>query len=438
MELPNSLPAEELVLGTIIRHKEACTESVAKLSPEAFFDDVHQEIFSAACKLFSENIPVHNVTLYEEVKNNKEFLSRGGIGYLEELESKSTTDPITPYISILNDKFKLREKIKVSSQFIIEAGRDLPDKTKLTSYESLLVELSDSKDSENCVLASGLVENTLEKAYQNYRTGNLYTGVRTWIKSLDKLTGGLQKQDLVVVAARPNIGKSALGLTVVQNIILNDITQPVVFFSLEMSRQSLVVRLLAGIAKVPFYNVMSGLMAEREWARVLHAAELIKKSNFIIDDTPSINPLYLRSKMKYLKHVHPTLDLAIVDYLQLMTSHKKSNNRNEEITAISAAVKACCKDTNMPIMALSQLNRMIERRGKDDRRPMLSDLRDGGSIEQDADIVVFIHREEFYNPTDENKGLAELIIAKQRNGPLGTINCAFISKYARFENVKLI
>ncbi|MBP7164014.1 MAG: replicative DNA helicase, partial [Candidatus Omnitrophica bacterium] len=343
-----------------------------------------------------------------------------------------TAAHIEHYAQIVKEKGILRKLIKNATQIVnisYEAKGDVAE--IVDTAERLVFEISDLKHRQQSVHIKELVKASIEKIDSLYQRKEHVTGLATGFEEFDRMTSGLQPADLIVVAGRPSMGKSAFAATIMENVGVEQ-KKGVAFFSLEMSKEQLVQRMLCSLARVDAHKVRSGFLSPSDWPKLTSAAGKLSGSKIFIDDTPAISALELRAKARRLKS-HHDIQLIVVDYLQLMRGVVKTESRQQEISEISRSIKALARELGVPIIALSQLSRAVESR--QDHRPQLSDLRESGAIEQDADLVCLLMREEYYNPTEENKGIAEIIIAKQRNGPVGTIKLSFIKEYMRFENL---
>jgi len=346
-----------------------------------------------------------------------------------------TSANVEHYSQIVKEKGILRKLIRNATQIIHESYEstgqieDIVDKA-----EKLIFEIADLKHKSKSVLIKELVRESIETLDKLYKRKEHITGIATGFREFDKMTSGLQKADLIIVAGRPSMGKSGLAVSIAENAAIEN-KKSVAIFSLEMSKEQLVQRMLCSQARVDAHKVRSGFLAPPDWPKLTAAAGKLSESKIFIDDTPAISALELRAKARRLKANHD-VDLIILDYLQLMRGSSKTDNRQQEISEISRSIKALARELNVPIIALSQLSRAVESR--QDHRPQLSDLRESGAIEQDADVVVLLMREEYYEPTEENKGVADVHIAKQRNGPVGTIKLSFIKEYVRFENLAFV
>ena len=384
--------------------------------------------------MFSKNSAVDVVTLTEELKKKGQLDEAGGVPYITSLTSSiPTAANIEHYARIVREKGTLRQLINNATGIVQDCYESTSEVDKLLDRaERLIFEITSKKVDQKSVLLKDIIKHSIETIDNLYQRKENITGIPTGFNEFDVMTAGLQASDLIIIAGRPSMGKSALATCMAEYAgIVEKI--PVAFFSLEMSKEQLVQRMLCSHARVNAHKVRTGFLSQSDWPRLVNAAGKLSEAPIYIDDTPGISVLELRAKARRLKSQYD-IKLVILDYLQLMQGPTKSENRQQEISEISRSLKALARELNVPIIAISQLSRAVEQR--QDRRPQLSDLRESGAIEQDADVVVLLLREEYYNPNlEEKKGLAEVIIAKQRNGPVGIFTLTFISEYTRFENL---
>jgi len=431
--LPHSLDAERTVLGAILIDNESFHNASEILKQEDFYRQAHQKIFARMESLSTRGQGIDLVTLKEELARAGELESSGGIAYLTSLVDGVPRATNVPYYSrIVKEKSVLRSLISSANQ-IIQSCFDEPEDTQsvLDQAEKTIFEIAEGSIRTGFEPVSDIVRNTFQSIDELSERKEMVTGVPTGFEKFEELTSGLQASDLIIVAARPAMGKTSFCLNIAQHAGLAG--RSVGVFSLEMSKEQLVLRMLCSEARVDMHRLRSGFISEKDWSKLIQAVSKLSSARIFIDDSPALSVLEMRAKARRLKLEHG-LDLLIVDYLQLMQGRGRFENRNQEIASISRSLKGLAKELNIPVVALSQLSRAPEGRG--DHRPQLSDLRESGALEQDADVVVFIYREEEYNETPENKGLAELIISKQRNGPTGVVRVAFIKEYTRFENLE--
>ena len=442
--LPANIDAERTILGAILLDNAAHAEAAERLESEDFSLDSHQRIYLRMTELLTSQRAVDIVTLSEELARNKEIESVGGVAYLASLTEGLPLRPvIEEYIRIVKDKSLLRRLMAICSAAIARAAdQSEPALDVLGAAESQLLEVSDKGIVRGLQPLDQIVANSFGSIDNLYKQSREVTGLATDFVELDRLTSGLQKGELIIIAARPSMGKTAFAINMAQNSAVNH-EAIVAIFSLEKSKESLLRRMLASQASVDQRRLQTGFVGREEQDKLQHALGQLVETRLFIDDTAGISLSEMRAKARRLKQNAGGLDLIVVDYLQLMSATlpsaggKRYENRTQEVSAISRGLKALAKELDVPVVALSQLSRASERRG-DDKRPMLSDLRESGSIEQDADVVAFIHREAYYNRTEEmsesEKAKSEIIIAKQRNGPTETVYLNFISKYTRFSN----
>ena len=432
---PHDVEAEKAVLSALLLDNNAVHSVLNEIAPEDFYHPSHQQIYSAMLALQDENQPVDLHTLSDYLNTQKRLDAVGGLVFLSELADYAATSAnVLHHARIVRDKSVKRNLIRVAAQ-IAESSFDQTDDSEqlLDEAESKIFDLGQAKARTTfTTLDVGLHEamNHIDDLMES--SGEL-TGVPSGYKDLDADTGGLQPGELIVIAARPSMGKTALALNVARNAAV-DAHKKVAIFSLEMTKRSLILRLLASEAQVNFTNFRKGYGNAEAYRRIQSAANRLSGAQIWMDDTGTITILEIKAKCRRLKSEHG-LDLVMVDYLQLAHGNTPTSRKDLEIAEISHGLKALAKELDIPVIALSQLNRGPEQRDPDKRRPNMGDLRESGAIEQDADVIAFIYRDEVYNPTEENQGLAELIIAKQRNGPTGTIKLQFDGQYARFRDL---
>jgi len=426
------------VLGAMLLEKGALAKAIEILDESCFYKPAHQRIFEAMTALFERSEPVDLITLIDELRRRAELEKVGGEFYLTELTTKVTSAAnVEFHAHIVLEKALMRQLIVSSSDVISRAYNETEDALDLLDEaEQKIFQISEQRMKKSFVTMNTAVHSTMEMIESIHGKHSGVTGVPSAFTEVDNYTGGFQKSDLIIVAGRPSQGKTAFVLSVARNAsIIHDV--PVGFFSLEMSSQQLVLRLICAEARVDAHSVRTGRLPEDEWRKLSTSVGKLYKAKIFIDDTPALSVLEVRAKARRLKAEH-NVGMIVVDYLQLMQGPKNAQSREQEISTISRSLKALAKEINIPVVALSQLNRAVEARG--DKRPVLADLRESGAIEQDADVVLFVHRPEMYNiMNDDNnestEGIAEIIIGKQRNGPTGTARMAFIKQYARFENL---
>lgn len=433
--LPASLDSERIILGSILLDNDLLSQAIELLEVDDFYSPLHRRIYRAMMALFESGERVEPILVAEEIKKEGALDAIGGVTTISNLAyGLPHFADISQYAKVVKDKAMMRNLIRVCGQISNEALSEEEDAVDvIDNAERMIFALSDSRARQGFVPVKSVAANVLKKV-QDYanRDTHALTGLATGFRDLDAQTSGLQKTDLIIVAARPSMGKTAFCLTLAQNAALQE-KAVVAVFSLEMSREQLVMRMLSSEARIDAQRFRTGFISRDEWPRLADAIASLSESKIFIDDTPGISVLEMRAKARRLLSEQKKLDLIVVDYLQLMSGSKRSESRQQEVSQISRDLKALAKELEVPIVALSQLSRAPEMRNPP--KPLMSDLRESGSIEQDADVVAFIFREDYYNQTDENAGLAELIIAKQRNGPTGTVNLAFLKEFTRFENL---
>ncbi len=431
---PQSLEAERAVLGSMLIEESAILASIELLKEDDFYSSANRKVFSVMCGLFSENKAADILILTETLKRQGLLQEVGGPAYLTCLASEvPTAANVEQYAKIVKEKSVLRKLINASTQIVSEGYSDEHENVNklLDKAEKLIFDITSHKVEAGFISLKDIIKDSIETIDKLYQNKTHVTGVATGLTDFDVMTAGLQKSDLVVIAGRPSMGKTSLALRMLDHAAIKG-SVPVAIFSLEMSKEQLVQRLLCSHARVDLQKVRTGYLSEKnEWPKLTSAASILADAPIYIDDTPSISALEVRAKARRLKSQHD-IQLVMVDYLQLMEASSRSDSRQQEISDISRSLKALARELEVPVIAVSQLSRAVESRT--DRRPQLSDLRESGAIEQDADVVALLLREEYYSPSPENKGRAEVIIAKQRNGPVGNFYLTFIKEYARFEN----
>lgn len=430
---PQSVEAEVAVLGSMLIDEEAIAKAIEVLNENSFYKESHRKIFSTIIELYDKSKAVDLVTLIDKLKKQGALEDVGGSSYVASLTSVvPTAANIFHYAKIVKEKNLLRKLINTATQIISDGYEHSGDvDILLDKAEHLIFDITSDHVETKVVSIKDIIKDSIEAIDALYQRKENITGISTSFHDLDVLTAGLQPSDLIVIAGRPSMGKSALATCIAEHAGVVD-KVPVAFFSLEMSKEQLVQRMLCSHARVDAHKVRTGFLSQSDWPRLTNAAGKLSEAPIFIEDTAGLTVLEIRAKARRLKAQHG-IKLVIVDYLQLMQGPARSENRQQEISEISRSLKALARELRVPVIAISQLSRAVEQRA--DRRPQLSDLRESGAIEQDADLVALLLREEYYNPTEENKGVAELIVAKQRNGPVGTLKLAFISEYARFESL---
>lgn len=430
---PQNVEAEQAVLGAMLLSHDAVIVAMEKLQSQDFYRDVHRIIFEAMEHLHRENKEIDVITLPDELKRMKKLDDVGGLEYVLNLPNLvGSAANIEYYANIVAEKALARNLISTCTELTTEAY-DGQKKTEalLDDAERRILQLSDTKNRGDFASVGAVVEVTLDKITKLYENKAGLTGLPTGFRDLDRMTSGLQPSDLILVAARPSMGKTAFTLNIAQNVGVRQ-HKTVAFFSLEMSQEQLVQRLLCQIAHIDSQKLRTGqLNSDEEWTRLTDACDKLYESPIYIDDTPGISVAEMRSKARRLKSEHG-LDLIIVDYLQLMQG-RNAESRQQEISEISRSLKALARELKVPLIALSQLSRSVESR--QDKRPMLSDLRESGALEQDADIVSFLYREDYYDKETENQHITEVILAKHRNGPVGSVKLYFKNEFTLFLNL---
>jgi replicative DNA helicase len=435
--MPANIEAERSILGAILLDNHAFNDAAEHLKPEDFSLDAHRRIYARMMDLSESSKPIDIITLVEELEQKKDLQAIGDVGYVSSLLDGVPDRPsIDHYVRIVRDKAILRGLISVSSSAIAKASEQSdPADDILNDAEAAIFALSEKRIGQGFQGIQDIVRNSFGSIDALLQRGQRITGLATHYTELDEMTSGLQKSDLVILAARPSMGKTSFAMNIAENAAIDD-GKTVGIFSLEMSSEALLQRLLCSRAIVDAHKMRTGSLWADDMKKVGRAMEELANAQIYIDDTPGITLSEMRAKARRLKQSRGALDLLVVDYLQLMSGgSKRFENRTQEVSAISRGLKAIAKELGVPVMALSQLSRAPESRGGD-HRPQLSDLRESGSIEQDADVVMFIFREEIYRPDDlELKGRAEIIMAKQRNGPIGKFHLAFLHNSTRFANL---
>ncbi|MCK9781324.1 replicative DNA helicase [Proteus columbae] len=435
---PHSLEAEQSVLGGLMIDNERWDNVSERVTAEDFYSRPHRTIFSQMQRLLELGKPIDLITLSEALEQNAELDSVGGFAYLAEL-SKNTPSAanINAYADIVRERAVVRDMIKVANE-IADAGFDPQGRTSedlLDFAESRVFQIAETRANkdEGPKAIDTILEETVEKIEQLYqKPHDGVTGVSSGYQDLDKKTAGLQKSDLIIVAARPSMGKTTFAMNLCENAAMTE-EKPVLIFSLEMPGNQIMMRMLASLSRVDQTRIRTGQLDDEDWARISSTMGiLLEKRNMYIDDSSGLTPTEVRSRARRIYREHGGLSLIMIDYLQLMRVPSLSENRTLEIAEISRSLKALAKELQVPVVALSQLNRSLEQRA--DKRPVNSDLRESGSIEQDADLIMFIYRDEVYHESSDLKGVAEIIIGKQRNGPIGTVRLTFNGQWSRFDN----
>ena len=432
---PHSIEAEQSVLGGLMLTQEAWDKVADKLTDADFYRRDHQIIFRAIGELATKGMPCDAVTLGEWFESQGVSEAVGGARYVLELaNSTPSAANIVAYADIVREKSVLRQLIDAGTEIAGEAfqpeGRPATEIVELAEQKVFRIAEAGSRGRQGFVSMRAAVKEAFRQLQERYENRSPITGMPTGFTDFDHKTAGLQPGDLIIVAARPSMGKTALALNMAEYAAIKT-GKAAAVFSMEMSSSQLAFRLISSLGRINQQHLRTGDLADEEWPRVTSAITMLSEAKIFIDDTPSLSPLELRARARRLKREHD-LGIIMIDYLQLMQVPGNKENRATEISEISRSLKALAKELNVPVIALSQLNRSLEQRT--DKRPVMADLRESGAIEQDADVIVFIYRDEYYNQDSTEKGIAEIIIGKQRNGPTGTVKLTFLGQYTRFEN----
>jgi len=435
---PQSIEAEMSILGGILLENEAINRVLEILVPEDFYRETHRKIMRAMIELSDQREPCDLITLTTVLKKRGELEDVGGGAYLATLvDFVPTAANIVYYCKIVKEKAVARKLINAATDIITQGHDEQSDiEELLDSAQKVIFEISENKIKPAFYPVNSILKDTIKNIQTLYEKKEHVTGVPTGYIDLDEMTAGFQRGDLIIIAGRPSMGKTAFALNIAQySAIHAEPAQPVAIFSLEMSKEQLVTRLLCSEARVDAGRLRTGHLNDSDWPKLMHGAGSLHKAKIFIDDTPAISVLEMRAKARRMKAEH-RIGMIVVDYLQLMRGGSNPESRQQEISEISRSLKALAKELDVPVIALSQLNRGLESRT--DKRPMMSDLRESGAIEQDADVIMFVYREEVYNKENPDlKGRAEIIIGKQRNGPIGKVDLSFLGEYTRFENLSM-
>ena len=434
--LPQSIEAEHSVIGSMIIDKNSIAKVMESLEEEDFYRDGHKAIYKAILEMFRNDMAVDLVTLLEYLKSTNMLERAGGVTYITELSaSVPTTANLSAYIKIVSDKSTLRKLIKASTT-IIEESYNKQDKVEsvVDIAEKKIFNIAENRTSKDFEPLSDVLERGFLQIEKLFNNKGEITGVGSGFTDLDSMTSGFQSGDMILIAARPSMGKTTFALNIAEHAALRE-HKSVVIFSLEMSKEQLAYKLLCSEANVDMLKLRTGALEDSDWENIARATGPLSKAKVYIDDTAGVTVMEMRSKCRRLK-LEYGIDLIVIDYLQLMSGGSGTDNRQQEVSEISRSIKALAKEMECPVIALSQLSRAPEQRA--DHRPMLSDLRESGSIEQDADLVMFLYRDEYYNKETEDKNIGECIIAKQRNGPVGTVKMAWLGQYSKFGNLDVI
>lgn len=429
---PHDDAAELAVLGAMFLDREAASLALEMLTGEDFYRPDHRQVFEAAEELYHSGVPIDMITVKNKLEEKQVFEQIGGLPFLANIStSVGSSANMRHYAAIVEEKSVLRRLIRTAnniSQMSYEGKTDV--NAIMDTAEKGIFDIMQNRHSDQFHHIRDIAVDSIEKIEDIYRSKGKLTGVPTGFVDFDQKTAGLQKSDLILLAARPSMGKTAFALNIIQNAAIRS-NVPTAVFSLEMSREQLVNRMLCSEAMLDAQRLRTGELTDSDWADLIQAMGPLSQAPIYIDDTPGVTPMEVRSKCRRLK-VEKGLGLIVIDYLQLMSGNGRNDSRQQEISEISRALKAIAREMEAPVIALSQLSRACEQRA--DHRPMLSDLRESGAIEQDADVVAFLYRDEYYFPDTEKKNQAELIIAKQRNGPTGTVDLTWMGQYTKFGN----
>lgn len=431
---PQNLEAERSVLGAMLIEKEAIAKAIDFLREGSFYSETHQKIFQAIIDIYDKNKAVDFVTVAEELKKAKLLKEVGGATYLSNLiDSVATAANVEYYAKIVQEKAVLRNLIRVATQIVTDSYTDTKDVSEiLDQAERAIFGITQSKVQTGFIPVSEMVHGSIETIESLYKKKEKVPGVPSGFIDLDRKTGGFYASNLIVVAGRPSMGKTSFCLSVARNVGVNE-SLPVAIFSLEMSREELVLRLLCSMARVSVHKVRTGFIDKKDWTPLTNAASVLSNVPIFIDDSPAISVLEMKARTRRLQSERG-LSLIIIDYLQLMPGRTgRSEYRQQDISEITRSLKSMAKELKVPVIAISQLSRETEKRTS--KRPQLSDLRESGAIEQDADLVAFIYREDYYDAKNALPGVTEIIIGKQRNGPTGSVKLKFLNEYTSFENL---
>ncbi len=433
---PHSIQAEQSVLGGLMLDNQTWDSVADKVGEDDFYRRDHRLIFRAITQLAEKQDPFDVVTLSEVMEVRGELLDAGGLAYLGMLAAETPSAAnIVAYANIVRDRSVLRQLIHIGTEISDSAfsteGRETAE--LLENAERRVFEIAEQRQRGQGGFSpiKSLLAKAVDKIEMLYEQDGDITGASTGFTDLDEKTSGLQPSDLIIVAGRPSMGKTTIAMNMAENVALKS-GMPVAVFSMEMPGEALAMRMMSSLGRIDQHKVRTGKLDDDDWPRLTSAINLLAETKLFIDDTPALTPTEVRSRARRLTREHGQLGLIVLDYLQLMQSPSSGENRVQQISDISRGLKALAKELNVPVIALSQLNRNLEQRPN--KRPVMSDLRESGAIEQDADLIIFVYRDEVYNEDSPDKGIAEVIIGKQRNGPLGTVRLTFLGQYTRFEN----
>ena len=432
---PHSNEAEQAVLGGLMLDNDAWDKVIERVNANDFYRREHQLIFSAIAKMVDAQKPYDVLTVAEELKHNNQLQEASGEVYLFELaKNTASVSNIASYADIIRERSVLRQLVTVANNIANTAfnpeGRAVAELLDEAEQHVFKIAEQGSREGgpESIQSLLGKAVDRIDTLFQSKQT---ITGLETGFTDLDRLTSGLQDADLVVIAGRPSMGKTVLGVNILEHAVIKS-DKPCVMFSLEMPGESIAMRMISSLARINQQNLRTGRLTDDDWARIPSAVSLLSESKLFIDDTAGLSPSEMRARTRRIAREHGDIGLIVVDYLQLMSIPGYKEGRTNEVSEISRTLKALAKEMNCPVVALSQLSRALEQRT--DKRPMMSDLRESGAIEQDADVIAFIYRDEVYHPDTPDKGTAEVIIGKQRNGPIGSVRLTFLGQFTKFED----
>jgi replicative DNA helicase len=432
---PHSVDAERSVLGGLMLDNRTWDQIIDRVREHDFYRHEHKLIYRVMARLTEQNKPLDVLTVSEALREVRELEQVGGEVYLFELANNTpSTANIIAYADIVRERSVLRQLISAASDIAESAfdtqGRALADLIDAAERTVFSISEQGSRVGGPVNIKEYLAK-TMDRIDTLFHSASPITGISTGYHDFDEMTSGLQSSDLVIIAGRPSMGKTTFAMNIAEHVAIKN-RQPVLIFSMEMPGESIVMRLLSSLCRIDQLRIRTGKLADEDWPRISSTVSMLSEAPFYIDDTPALSPAEVRARARRIAKEHGQIGLIIVDYLQLMQVHGFSENRTAEISEISRSLKSLAKELKVPVVALSQLNRSLEQRG--DKRPVMSDLRESGAIEQDADLIVFIYRDEVYHENSPDKGIAEIIIAKQRNGPIGKVRLTFIGQYTCFEN----
>ncbi|MDO8844120.1 replicative DNA helicase [Methylicorpusculum sp.] len=434
---PHSIQAEQSVLGGLMLDNQTWDAIADKVVERDFYRKDHRLIFKTIERLAEKQEPFDLITLSESLSAIGELTTVGGLAYLATLAKDTPSAAnIAYYAKIVRDKAVLRQLIHVGTDISNSAfnteGRDTAELLENAERQVFQIAEQRQRGQGGFTSVKSLLAQAVDKIEFNFENGGSITGTSTGFSDLDDITSGLQPSDLIIVAGRPSMGKTTIAMNMAENVAIKG-QKPVAVFSMEMPGDSLAMRMMSSLGRIDQHKVRTGKLDDDEWPRLTSAISMLAETKLFIDDTPALTPTEVRSRARRLMREHGQLGLIVLDYLQLMQSPASGENRVQQISDISRSLKALAKELNVPVIALSQLNRNLEQRPN--KRPVMSDLRESGGIEQDADVIVFVYRDEVYNPDSPDKGVAEIIIGKQRNGPIGTVRLYFCGQHTRFDNI---